>query len=481
MVLSHLFGQADYEKFNEIIDNLPEGLITDEEVLELELQSWMKSEVRKLMILGEEYYKNKTDIRTTKKVDLDWKSNNKLEHDFVKKLVNQKVGYLLSKQPTISTEKDTYAKLLEEEVFNRNNLKTIKNLGKESINKGIAFLYVHYDENGEFRIRKLKSERILPFWADDEHTEVQAFLYFYDEVRYINKLKKTVTLVEYHHPYGITHFILDGGKLVLNVEKEEQTYHAKIGEQELLWERIPLIPFKYNEEEQPLIDSIKSLVDNYNLQASTNADLLADIPHFIYKLVGYEGESLAEFMENLRTFRAIKFGEGGDLDKLQATPQTEAAEKEIDRDRKSIYEFGRGVDTTDDDLGNASGVALRYRYSDLDMDCNILESEFQSSLEHLIWFVDQHFILTGRGDFTNDSVDIIFNRDIIINESEVIEDCSNSVGILDDKTIRENHPWYTRDVEQRLKEQEASMQQKTNEQLKQEYNAAFNKDVNNNE
>lgn len=475
-MLSHLFGNPEYEKFKEIIESLPGGMITDEEVLALDLQSWMNSEERKLMILGDEYYKNRTKIRTTKKVDLDWKSNTKLEHDFVKKLVNQKIGYLLSKQPTISTENEAYAKLLDEEVFTRSNLKTIKNLGKESINKGIAYLYVHYDENGEFKIRKLKSERILPFWVDDEHTEVQAFLYFYDEVRYINKLKKTVTIVEYHHSFGITHLILDGGKLILNVEKEDQTYHAKIGDQELLWERIPLIPFKYNEEEQPLIDSIKSLVDNYNLQASTNADLLADIPHFIYKLVGYEGESLTDFIENLRKYRAIKFGEGGDLDKLQATPQTEAAEKEIDRDRKSIYEFGRGVDTTDDDLGNASGVALRYRYSDLDMDCNILESEFQSSIEHLIWFVDQHFLLTGRGDFTNDSVDIIFNRDIIINESEVIEDCTNSVGILDDKTVRENHPWYTRDVEARLKEQESAQQKKIDEQMKEEYKNAFTKE-----
>jgi len=67
--------------------------------------------------------------------------------------------------------------------------------------------------------------------------------------------------------------------------------------------------------------------------------------------------------------------------------------------------------------------------------------------------------MTGKGDFSNDTANIIFNRDIIINESEVIEDCSTSVGILDDKTIRENHPWYNEEVEKRLEEQRKKEQE----------------------
>lgn len=47
----------------------------------------------------------------------------------------------------------------------------------------------------------------------------------------------------------------------------------------------------------------------------------------------------------------------------------------------------------------------------------------------------------------------IFNRDIIMNESETIQDCQNSVGILDAQTIREQHPWYNDKVEERLVEE----------------------------
>lgn len=465
MVIEDLFRKPYHEYLNDIIKNMVDGVISENEVLVQEIKDWLASDVRKSMLVGEAYYLNKTDIREKKKRDAEWKSNVKLEHGFAKKLVDQKIGYLLTKEPTISTEKEQYGKLLEG-VFNRSFLKKLKNTGKEAINKGIAYLYVYFDELGQLSFKKFPSEQILPFWKDDEHTELAAFIRVYFETIYMNGKKEVQTKVEYHHSNGINYFILEGGRLVADVPSGiESTYHFTINDKPFLWTKVPLIPFKYNEEEQPLIDTIKSLIDNYNTQASTNADLLADIPQFIYKLINYGGADLKEFIDDLNRYKAVKLDEQGDVDKLQATPETDATEKELDRDRKSIYEFGRGVDTTDENLGNASGVALRYRYSDLDMDCNILESEFQASLEHLLWFVNEYFLMTGQGDFTKEKLNIIFNRDIIINESEVITDCSNSVGILDDKTIRENHPWYNEGVEKRLEDQKAAEKQEQEEYM----------------
>lgn len=470
MLIEDLFRRPYHEQLNDIVKEMIDGMITETEVLENEILEWKKSDRRNLMLTGEAYYKNRTDIRENKVQEIDWKTNSKLEHGFTRKLVDQKTGYLLTKEPTIATESDQYAELLKD-VFNRKTLKTLKNVGKEAINKGIAYLYVYFNENGELSFKKFPSEQIIPFWKDEEHTEIESFLRIYPVSIYMNKKKKIIEKVEYHHLEGIHYFVLEGTKLVAdNSAGIYQNHNFKMDkqvmvdgqlvteEQPFLWTRIPLIPFKYNEEEQPLIDTIKSLIDNYNLQASTNADILADIPKFIYKLINYGGADLAEFLHDLNIYKAVNLDENGDVDKLQANPETDSTEKELERDRKSIYEFGRGVDTTSDELGNASGVALKYRYSDLDMDCNILESEFQASLEHLIWFVDEYLMMTGQGDFTKEKANIIFNRDIIINESEVIQDASNSVGILDDQTIRENHPWYTQEVEDRLKKQQAEEQ-----------------------
>jgi SPP1 family phage portal protein len=471
MMIEDLFRRPYHEYLNDIIKNMVDGVITENEMLVKEIKEWQASEVRTKMIAGEAYYLNKTDIRNKKKQDADWKSNIKLEHGFTKKLVDQKVGYLLTKEPTIGTENKSYSELLKN-TFNWKMLKTLKNTGKEAINKGIAYLYVYFNDEGFLSFKKFPSEQILPFWKDNEHTELSSFIRIYKESIYMNGKKEVQEKVEYHHPNGINYFVFDGVKLIADVPAGlETSHHFTIDGKQYLWTRIPLVPFKYNEEEQPLIDSIKSLIDNYNTQASTNADLLADIPQFIYKLINYGGTDLKEFITDLNRYKAVKLDENGNLDKLQADPQTDAAEKELDRDRKSIYEFGRGVDTTDANLGTASGVALRYRYSDLDMDCNILESEFQASIEHLIWFVNESFLMTGQGDFRKENVNFIFNRDIIINESEVIQDAQNSTGILDDKTIRENHPWYTDEVETRLEEQQAAEKKALDG-----YGGTFNKD-----
>ena len=297
-------------------------------------------------------------------------------------------------------------------------------------------------------------------------------------------MKKSRKKVEYHHHNGVNYYVVDGAHLIPDVLAGlSRDYHFILGEQKLLWEHIPLIHFRYNEEEQPLVELVQSLVDNINTQASVNADLLADIPNFIYKLVNYGGTDLAEFLTDLMKYRVIKLDTDGDLDKLQADIKTEAVENDIARSRKSIYEFGRGVDTTIEDLGNASGVALKFRYADLDTDCNNLESEMLSSIEHMLWFITHYKSMIGEGDFTEEKVKFVFNRDIIINEAETVEMCEKSVGIIDDKTNRENHPWYTPEVEDRLKEQqeEEKKQMEDYQDMFKQQGAASDKDVSDDE
>ena len=50
---------------------------------------------------------------------------------------------------------------------------------------------------------------------------------------------------------------------------------------------------------------------------------------------------------------------------------------------------------------------------------------------------------------------IIFNRDMLVNESEVIDDCIKSMSILSRETAVEQHPWVTdaeKEIEREKKE-----------------------------
>jgi SPP1 family phage portal protein len=70
-----------------------------------------------------------------------------------------------------------------------------------------------------------------------------------------------------------------------------------------------------------------------------------------------------------------------------------------------------------------------------------METEYQASFEDLLWFVDNHLANIGAGDYEMTDVDVIFNRDMLLNEGEVIDNVSKSVGILSDETVVSMHPW----------------------------------------
>ena len=126
---------------------------------------------------------------------------------------------------------------------------------------------------------------------------------------------------------------------------------------------------------------------------------------------------------------------------------------------------------------NPNQMNIQSMYSDIDLDANGMETEFQAAFDDLIWFINQDLANRGQGDYDAEEVTIVFNRDMLINESESIENCSKSVGILSNETIVAQHPWTT-DVELELgrlqKEKEEAMNQA------QEYAGAFGDGQNNN-
>lgn len=435
----------------------------EKEILELEIKEHLQGKRFSVMATAERYYNNETDI-VNKQQDVTWKSNAKIKMGLFRKIVDQKIGYLLSKEPTVmyggDDERDQSIKEALDKVFDEQMVKELKSVGREAVIKGIAYGIPYYDESGVLRLYKVPSQQIIPFYSDERRSIVGAFLRVYPQVVYTLSGKQTEMHVEYWDANGIVYYKLDKNTnhLVANPAYNGVQPHFRYTDEtgkisEYNWERVPLVVFKYNEQEQSLLEQVKSIIDNLELQSSVNADLLADIPKFIYVLKEYGGENLEEFLRNLNKYKMIKVrGEGG-VDKLQADINTTAVESELSRGRKMLYEAGRAIDTQDENLGNASGQALKWRYIDLDLDANDFENELQASIRLLMWFVGNYIKNTTGQDIDLEKFRYIFNRDTITNESEAIQDAQNSVGILDARTIREQHPWYTPEVEARLEEE----------------------------
>ena len=196
-----------------------------------------------------------------------------------------------------------------------------------------------------------------------------------------------------------------------------------------------------------------------------------DARNTILILKNYDGQDLGEFRHNLSTFGAVKVRNDGGVETLQIEINAENYKSVLELMKKALIENARGYDAKDDRLsGNPNQMNIQSMYSDIDLDANGMETEFQAAFEQLLWFINQDFSNRGKGDFDGEDIQITFDRDILINESEAIDNCSKSVGILSDETIVEQHPW-TNDVELELarlkKEKEEAMEQA------QEYSGAF--------
>ncbi len=434
------------------------NILTIPELIKIYIDEFNVSKERQLMIKGENYYKVENDILDRKmyryedehKVEDETKTNNRLAHGFMHILVDDKVNYLLVKPYTLECKDEKYLKSVTD-ILGKRFQKKLSQLGTEASNKGKAWLHPYINPNGEFKAMKIPSEQCIPIWMDNDHEELQAFIRFYGVEVYEGKEKKIITKAEYHTFDGVAYYMQDSnGEIILDAEMYLNTDgenlilpHFEVNGVRGTWERVPFVPFKNNDFELPDLQFVKTLVDDYDKSRSDVSNDIEDIKNFIMGLRGYGGEKLSDFMRDLSYYRAVKLDadENAGLEKIETTINIDAAEKHYQQLRKDIFDFGQGVDKNSDKLGNSpSGIALKFIYSGLDLNCNAMEDNFKWAFEQLLYFVNKYMELTKQ-TASNEEITIVFNRDIAINESQAITDCQNSKGTISNQTIIANHPW----------------------------------------
>ena len=456
---------------DDLIDSLPHGekaVMTDKQFIEREISRFKASRRRKDMFNGERYYNGNHDILKRKRTMIgeDGKleevtnlPNNRIVDNQYEKMVDQKTNYLLGQPITFQGENQAYLKALGA-VCNMGFMRLMKNVAKDALNEGIVWLYPCYDEHGEFVIRKFKGHEIIAGWKDADHTTLEYAIRIYGLVSYEGETERIVEKVEVYDDVGVHYFQLDNNTLTPE-EPFEQPYFVVDGVFPFNWSKIPLIPFKRNSAEKPLIRNVKSLQDGLNLILSNfQNNMEEDARNTILILVNYDGENLGQFRKNLATYGAVKVktvdGAAGDLRTLQVEVNAENYKAILEIFKKAIIENAKGFDAKDDRMqGEPNQMNIQSMYSDIDLDANEMETEFQAGFEELLWFINCHFANTGVGNFESETVKVIFNRDILINETEAITNVRNSVGILSDETLVAQHPWVDDPQEElkRLKKQ----------------------------
>lgn len=463
--------------WNHIIQRGSQSGMTETQFLEAELDRFLSSPERREMITGAAYYKGEQEIRRKERemIGIGGKRtavynlpNNRLIDNQYAKLVDQKSNYLLAKpidvKPADGADK-AYGDALAD-LFGAAFCRRLKNVGKDALNGGISYLVPYVAGDGTLQFKRLPSYQVMPLWADDEHTVMDAALRIYDVTVYEGAIPTVVHKVEYYTPGGIKHFIWKAGMLLADTAETDAAY-LTIGDQAYNWERIPLIAFKANADEIPLITRVKSLQDALNTLTSNFADnMVEDVRSSVLVLYNYDGEDLGEFRRNLATLGAIKlrrddYAKGG-VEVLHIDVNADNYKTIMQHIKRAIIENGRGFDSKDErfSAGNVNQMNIQSAFADIDLDADEMEAEFQASLQNVLWFVNAYLEAKGEPVFQG-KVTFTFNRDTMVNVSEQIANAKNSLGVISKETVVANHPW-TKDTDEELarlkKEQDEQMQ-----------------------
>ena len=361
--------------------------------------------------------------------------------NYFKLLVQQKIDYLLAKQPEVKiTNKAlttaTITDMLEE---------TLLSASLDSC----AWLHL-YVENGVLDWILVHDSEIIPLYDKYKKHIVGIIRYFLEspemyrvetwtlkglKIDYIAKDRITSTETVYHY-YEETFY----NGAIENVEGKNLSF-------------IPFIPMFNNKQKKSDIDGIQELIDMYTSINSGFVDNINLFQEAIVKLKGFTGdtEELETVRKNMQKYKMIGIPSGGsdnaDMEYMAVEIPVEARKTMLDLLKENIFKIGQGLDP-DRMAGesNITNVVIKSRYSGLDMKVNGTDKQVRLFYEKFVDAINAFYRASLDKDIT-------FNRSMIFNETEAIDNCIKSMNLVSYETVLENHPWVssTDDEMERLK------------------------------
>lgn len=426
--------------------------LTNEQTIRTLIHDWEQSPGHKMQIIGKRYYIGDHDIRHPelpngkyrytiidgKRYPIPGAVNNIVVDNIYAQMVQQKVNYLFSK-PLLVEGDDLEAKKILRPYFGRTFLATIKKLATEFVNCGIAYLYPHYTPEGEFDLAVFSGTEVLPIWRDHAHKYLEGAIRVYttqipQEGGMAVQKYATVFLKDSTRTYELKEdkvfFVMEEPYVLI----ENPLSHFS-------WGKIPLVPFKFNSEEIPLIQKCKTIQDSLNHIESTYLDVLEETGDTTLLAVSGGGvENPLELRKNITEHRLMYLqnvpGIEADVKALQMETKKENYELITKMLRRALVENCNGFEMKDERIlgTHINEMNIKSMYVALDLDANNIETEFQFSIYQLLYFFNKHFEAHHQKTIEIENISIVTDRDMIINLESQVEMFCNLYGKVSLKT-----------------------------------------------
>lgn len=397
------------------------------------------SEKKILARKGNDYYEGDHDIKQFRLfyynadgnlVEDKTRSNVKIPHPFFMELVDQAVQYMLSGEgrfiktdlPELQTELNAY--------FNDNEdfKSELSEVLTGCMAKGFEYMYAYKNEEDKLSFMCADSAGVVEVREKDTDDGCAYVIYWYNER--IEKGRKAIKRIQVWDKEQTYFYVQEGDGEIAFDESEElnpkpHALYKEEGDKATYYENFGFIPFfrlDNNKKQFSSLKTIKELIDDYDLMASSLSNNLIDFDTPIHVVKGFEGDNLDELQKNIKTKKIIGMEStdpGAGVDVRTVDVPYQARQAKLDLDEKNIYRFGMGLNTAGlKDTAATTNIAIKAAYSLLDLKCSKLEIRLRQFLRKILKVVIKEINAANGTDYQLKDVYFHFAHEIMSNAQE---------------------------------------------------------------
>lgn len=424
-------------------------------------------------------------------------SDRRVQHKFLFNHIEQKVGYISGREPTISVDgakaddngggNDLWRYQTElAKTTNARFSKILPEWERAASKYGVAWLHEYKDKTGALRQIVIGKLQGLPIYDTIHQQELVGFIYWYTVTENISGQEQIIKKVQWWTSANVTYWTESGSDgFVMDPDYQinpaphyweviygtgpdgvAQLEKSRTGKS---WGRVPFVELANNPARLTDLQQYKDLIDAYDLISSTGTNNLLDFNEFYLAILGFGGDVANAIRKKLLVNKSVSAtASTGSIEMKQAELDMQGRINWLKEIWSAIHFFGNAVDTNADRIGNApSGVSLEFQYSLLDLKADLLITEAKLALTDHFWFVTEDLNRRNRTAYDSTLVNISFNKSRITNRLETVQMIVQSDNLVPERLLLQAHPLvddadqaYKDLLEQRtqkLKEQRAMM------------------------
>lgn len=352
--------------------------------------------------------------------------NNKVMINHAKYIVDTNVGYLLGNPVEYqASEEFDIQPLLD--IYKKNVITDLDvELCKDIGIYGVQYEYVYAGDDSLPKSVELDNRNIVLVKDDTvEHKELFAIMY-----RPVYKGEEKKDKIQYWDVKYIT------DKFIRDYKLEGQNLTQVSEDVPHVFNAVPVIEYKNNPELLGDFETVISLIDAYNLLQS---DRVNDKEQLVDAILCFYGVDFqAEQTQDLKEHRVISRipvdGKVEYLVKQLNEADTDVLRQTIEAD---IHKISMVPNITDQNfVGNASGVAIRYKLLGFEQNIKNKERYFEKGLMKRFELYN-NFLSTksAMAIVPKEEIDTIFKRNLPSNDFEISQMINNLSGIVDKETL----------------------------------------------